>query len=129
MSWTGFLEGAPPAEHAVQCYRHLDELALSVGRFLDAGFRAGEPAVVIACADHWQVFRQEVERDGHNAAELEERGLLTRCDADETLDRMVSVLAAGTGATAVEVRILVGSELRPVAAALKVLTAEQIVQH
>lgn len=85
MSWTGFLEGAPPAEHAVQCYRHLDELALSVGRFLDAGFRAGEPAVVIACADHRQVFRQELERDGHDVAELEESGLLTRCDADETL--------------------------------------------
>jgi signal transduction histidine kinase len=35
---------------------------------------------------------------------------------DETLDRMVQVLADGTGATAVEVRIRVGSELRVLAA-------------
>ncbi len=35
---------------------------------------------------------------------------------DETLDRMVHVLADGTGATAVEVRIRVGSELRVLAA-------------
>jgi signal transduction histidine kinase len=34
---------------------------------------------------------------------------------DEVLDRMVSVLANGTGATRVDVWILVGSELRPVA--------------
>lgn len=51
MSWTRFLEEAAPAEHAVQVYvelDELDELAASVGRFLDAGFRAGEPAVVIS---------------------------------------------------------------------------------
>src|SRR5207245_6320485 len=35
---------------------------------------------------------------------------------DEMLDRMVSVLADGTGATRVDVWIRVGSELRPVAA-------------
>jgi DcmR-like sensory protein len=90
MSWTGFLEGAPPAEHAVQCYRHLDELAVSVGRFLAAGFRAGEPAVVIACADHWQVFREELERHGHDVAELEDHGLLTVCGADETLAALMN---------------------------------------
>jgi DcmR-like sensory protein len=90
MSWTGFLEGAPPAEHAVQCYRHLDELAVSVGRFLAAGFRAGEPAVVIACADHWQVFREELERHGHDVVELEDHGLLTVCDADETLAALMN---------------------------------------
>jgi len=41
MSWTTFLDQACPAEHAVQVYMDLDELAISVGRFLDAGFRAG----------------------------------------------------------------------------------------
>ena len=85
MSWTTFLEHAPPADHGVQVYRELDELAASVGRFLDAGFRLGEPALVIATTGHWHAFREELERQGHRADELEEQGLLTCCDADETL--------------------------------------------
>jgi hypothetical protein len=85
MSWTTFLESAPPADHAVQCYRELDELAPSVGRFLDAGFRVGEPAVVIACAGHWPAFEEELGRRGHDVDELANEGLLTECDADETL--------------------------------------------
>jgi hypothetical protein len=85
MSWTTFLEDAPPAEHAVQVYRELDELAASVGRFLDAGFRAGEPALVIATAEHWDVFREELERRGHDLGELGDEGLLTLYDAHDTL--------------------------------------------
>jgi DcmR-like sensory protein len=90
MSWTTFLESAPPSDHAVQCYCELDELAVSVGRFLDAGFRAGEPAVVIACAGHWQVFREELERHGRAVDWLEDQGLLNRCDADETLEALMN---------------------------------------
>lgn len=85
MSWSSFLECAPTAGHAVQVYRELDELCASVGRFLDAGFRAGEPAIVIATADHWGAFRTELERLGHDPDELQAQGVLTRCDADETL--------------------------------------------
>lgn len=85
MSWTTFLESAPPAEHAVQVYVELDEIAASVARFLDAGFGAGEPGLVIATPSHWQVFRGELERRGHDVADLQERGLLTCCDADDTL--------------------------------------------
>src|SRR5436309_10995862 len=85
MSWTTFLENAPPSEHAVQVYRELDELAASVGRFLDAGFRAEEPAVVIATADHWEAFRAELERRGANIEQLQAQGLLTCRDAEETL--------------------------------------------
>lgn len=86
MSWTNFLESAPPAEHAVQVYADLDELAASVGKFLDAGLRAGEPAVVISTPGHWQVFREEIERCGRPVDELQEQGLLTCLDAEETLD-------------------------------------------
>jgi DcmR-like sensory protein len=86
MSWTNFLESAAPAEHAVQVYADLDELAASVGAFLDAGFGAGEPALVISTPDHWQVFREEIERRGRPVDELQEQGLLTCCDAEETLD-------------------------------------------
>jgi hypothetical protein len=85
MSWTKFLESAPPAEHAVQVYLDLEELAASVGRFLDAGFRVGEPALVIATEDPWQMFRDELERLGRPVDELQEQGLLTCCDAEETL--------------------------------------------
>jgi hypothetical protein len=85
MSWSMFLEGAPPAGHAVQVYSELDELAASVGTFLDAGFRAGEPAVVIASSDHWEAFRSELERRGHDVNALHEQGVLTCCDANETL--------------------------------------------
>jgi hypothetical protein len=85
MSWTTFLESAPPDGHAVQVYTDLDELAASVGRFLGAGFRASEPALVIATAEHWETFRAELERGGLNVDALQERGLLTCHDADETL--------------------------------------------
>jgi hypothetical protein len=89
MSWTTFLEEAPPAGHAVQVYSELDELAASVGRFLDAGFRIGEPAVVIATAGHADAFSAELERRGHDVSKLREQGLLVSRDADETLATLV----------------------------------------
>jgi hypothetical protein len=82
MSWSTFLESAPPDGHAVQVYADLDELAPSVGRFLDAGFRAGDPALVIARPEHWEAFRAELDRD---VDELQAEGLLTCRDADATL--------------------------------------------
>jgi hypothetical protein len=85
MSWTTFLESAPPATHGVQVYAELGELAVSVGRFLDAGLRTGGPAIVIATAAHWEAFRAELERRGHDLEELEQQGLLTARDAHETL--------------------------------------------
>ncbi len=85
MSWRTFLENASPGEHAVQVYSELDGLAASVGSFLDAGFQAGEPALVIVTPEHWTAFETELERRGSHAGELEAQGLLTRRDADETL--------------------------------------------
>lgn len=85
MSWTTFLESAPPAEHGVQIYRELDELATSLGLFLAAGFDKGDPAIVIAAADHRHVVTDELERRDWNVADLQAQGLLTWRDADETL--------------------------------------------
>jgi len=85
MSWTTFLENAPPADHGVQVYRELEELAASVGRFLAAGFRAGDPALVIVTSDHWRAFLEELERRDQDVAALQEEGLLTTWDADEAL--------------------------------------------
>jgi hypothetical protein len=82
MSWKTFLESAPPTEHGVQVYTELDELAATVGEFLNAGFHAGEPAVVIATHEHWDAFRARISPD---ADELQTRGLLKCRDAEETL--------------------------------------------
>jgi KaiC/GvpD/RAD55 family RecA-like ATPase len=89
MSWSRFLESAPPAEHAVQVYTELDELAVTVGRYLAAGFRAGQPALVIATARHWESFRAELERYGLDIGELQAQGLLTYRDAEETLAKLM----------------------------------------
>lgn len=85
MTWSTFLESAPPAEHGVQIYLDVDELASSVGRFLAAGFEAGEPGVVIATAAHRSVIVAELERRGQEVAEAQEHGLLRWCDAADML--------------------------------------------
>ncbi len=86
MSWTNFLETAPAADHAVQVYDDLAELADSVGCYLDAGFRRGEPAVLIATAAHRQVFAAELQSRGWDTDQLEKKGLLVCRDAQQTLD-------------------------------------------
>ena len=86
MSWTTFLEAAPAADHAVQVYDDLNDLAGSVGSYLDAGFRRGEPAMVISTADHLQVFAAELEARGWHVDELEAEHLLICRDAQQTLD-------------------------------------------
>jgi MEDS: MEthanogen/methylotroph, DcmR Sensory domain len=85
MSWTTFLESALPADHGVQIYSEPAELAAPVCRFLGAGFDAGEPAIVIATSQHAHVFDEELGRRGRDVADLQERGLLTCRDAEETL--------------------------------------------
>lgn len=86
MSWTTFLEAAPAADHAVQVYDDLADLAGSVGRYLDAGFRRGEPGMVIASADHRRVFVEALEARGWDIDRLEAERLLTCLDAQQTLD-------------------------------------------
>jgi hypothetical protein len=85
MSWKTFLETAPAADHAVQIYERFDDLVGSVGRFFDAGFEAGEPAIVIATDEHSRAFRRDLEARGWDPAELQRKGLLTFRDADATL--------------------------------------------
>jgi hypothetical protein len=75
----------PAAEHAVQVYDDVYELARSVAAFLAAGFRAGDPAIVIATAGHWEVFAGELRQRGCEPAALERKGLLTRADAEHLL--------------------------------------------
>jgi hypothetical protein len=84
-AWTGFLQGAGPASHAVQVYRDVSELADSVAKYLAVGFDLREPAVVIATAEHWAKFSERLAESGWDSVRIEESGLLFCADAETTL--------------------------------------------
>ena len=84
-SWTDFLRGSASAEHAVQIYAQLDELAESVAAYLAAGFEAGEPGVVVATPEHLVRFTELLADSGWDASTIEHRGLLVTADAEATL--------------------------------------------
>lgn len=84
-AWTQFLQTSSPSDHGAQVYGDVGELAQSVGAYLAAGFDRGEPAVVIATAEHWSHFAERLALRGWGENELEERGLLRLANADETL--------------------------------------------
>jgi hypothetical protein len=84
MSWSTFLEGAPPAGHAVQVYSELDELAASShvpGRRLSGRRACGRDRELRSLGG----IPLELERRGHDVDALHEQGVLTCCDADKTL--------------------------------------------
>ncbi|MBA3734232.1 MAG: MEDS domain-containing protein [Actinobacteria bacterium] len=84
-SWDQFLRGSATAEHAVQIYSDLDELANSVADYLAAGFEAGDPAVVVAVPEHWSRFEERLQLTGCDVHAIEEQGLLVVVDAQATL--------------------------------------------
>ena len=57
-AWAEFLKAPDEPGHAVQVYAEPDELAESVAAYLAAGFAAGDPAVVVARAEHFELFRR-----------------------------------------------------------------------
>lgn len=87
-SWTEFLKG-PTSGHGVQIYAEVDELAQSVVAFVEAGFENGEPAVVVATPAHLDAFRGRLAALGWDARSLEDAGLLSSADADETLSSIL----------------------------------------
>ena len=90
MTWAKFIERAPAAEHAVQVYDDVSELARSVAAYLAAGFRAGDPALVITTPDHWDAVARELDSRAWDPGALERKGLLTRDDAERLLDRLMA---------------------------------------
>ena len=58
--WADFFAGVDQCAHAVQIYADLDELADSVATYLARGFEVGEPAVVVATADHAERFLEQL---------------------------------------------------------------------
>jgi DcmR-like sensory protein len=88
-AWVEFLRAPDEAGHAVQIYAELDELAESVAAYLATGFAIGDPAAVIATAEHHETFSRFVGATGWDAAGLIEAGLLTMLDAEETLGSLL----------------------------------------
>ena len=85
VSWPAFIDSAPETGHGVQVYDELDELSRSLARYVDAGLRTGAPAIVIATRDHWERFTRDLKAREWHPGSLEEQGLLTYMDAEETL--------------------------------------------
>ena len=83
--WVEFLRTPEDADHAVQVYAEVEELAESVAGYLATGFAVGEPAVVIATAEHHETFVRALAGTGWDAGLLRDTGLLLTLDADETL--------------------------------------------
>lgn len=88
-AWTQFLHDSTPPDHGAHVYGDVDELSQSVGAYLAAGFDRGEPAVVIATREHWSHFAELLAAAGWEAEKLEEQGLLSIADADQTLSAIM----------------------------------------
>jgi MEDS: MEthanogen/methylotroph, DcmR Sensory domain len=84
-NWADFLAGADRCAHAVQIYADLDELADSVATYLARGFEAGDPAVVVATADHAARFLEKLAARGWDADRTKREAFLRIEDADVTL--------------------------------------------
>ncbi len=83
--WGEFLRSPEPTGHAVQIYQDVSELAASVADYLVPGFEAGDPAIVIATAEHRGAFANALAERGWSGADIEEPGLFTSLEAAETL--------------------------------------------
>src|SRR2546423_10421187 len=76
-------------EHAVKVYADRGELATTVGRYLTAGFDAGEPAVVIATPEHARLFADRLAEATWDLDTLAQYGLLEFADAHATLTEIM----------------------------------------
>jgi MEDS: MEthanogen/methylotroph, DcmR Sensory domain len=89
MSWSTFLEAAPPGDHAVQVYDDLADLGATVAQFCGAGFRLRQPALLIAAADNRAEFVAELTGRGWDVEMLQDEGRLVLREAAETLDEFM----------------------------------------
>ena len=76
MTWSSFMRSACSREHAVHVYQDSAELIESVRGYLQAGFAAGQPGLVVATPEH---------RAAIEAGLTSSEGLLTSLDAEEAL--------------------------------------------
>jgi signal transduction histidine kinase len=74
-----------PHRHAVQFYESDEFLARTVGEYIAAGLRSGEPAVVIATPEHLRAFALQLAGREVKVETVRQRGLLIELDAQATL--------------------------------------------
>jgi hypothetical protein len=107
-NWVDFLAGGDRSAHAVQIYAEIDELADSVATYLARGFDAGEPAVVVATADHAALFLERLAAQGWDADRIEHAACLRVEDAEATL---AAIMQGGTSPSRLAFEQIVGSLL------------------
>lgn len=88
--WEEILRAASARDHLVQLYEHDGFLARVVTRFLAAGLRGGEAAVVIATPEHADRFGPGLSGMGLDVAALRAAGQLVVLDAAATLAEIAS---------------------------------------
>jgi signal transduction histidine kinase len=76
-------------DHIVQFYEDPEFLFDEVARFLDAGFQAGEPGVVIATEAHWVGFEERLKSKGFDVERARREGRLVSLDAQDTLAQLM----------------------------------------
>lgn len=75
--------------HAAQTYLESSELADSIAAYVAAGFEAGEPAVLVATAEHASLVAERLAASGWDARRIDELGLLVTVDAESTLGQIM----------------------------------------
>jgi hypothetical protein len=75
--------------HAAQTYLESTDLAESVAAYVAAGFESGEPAMLVATAEHASLVTERLAASGWDALLIDERGLLVVADAESTLRRIM----------------------------------------
>jgi hypothetical protein len=88
-AWNDFLQHEAPGGHGARIYTEVGELAESVALYFATGFEAGEPALLVAAAEHLDAFAGALERLGWDAARIEAEARLVVVDARETLAAII----------------------------------------
>ena len=87
--WDEFVSGGADHGHAVQIYRELPELALSVADFFAAGFESGAPALLVATSEHRGRLLAALAARGWDVDQLELDEMLVCRDAAAVLDAIM----------------------------------------
>lgn len=82
------IRGAVASEHIVQFFDSDESRADNVASFLAAGYRAGEPMVVIARPLNWTLMTQRLQFLGVPVQSAIDRGTLVVKNANHTLDEI-----------------------------------------
>jgi hypothetical protein len=75
--------------HAAQTYLESTDLAEAVAAYVAAGFESGEPALLVATAEHASLVTERLAASGWDARRIDERGLFVVADAQSTLGRVM----------------------------------------